>query len=61
MLKHLTQMLMEIGCDEELTSAVVDLLNTEQEYKAMIQWLNEAKNPTREELLIMAIVIADEE
>ena len=61
MMRQLIRKMIQLGFDWDLTETIASALETDNQYEAMLQWLDGAINPTREELLIMAIVIADEE
>ena len=60
-MRALVRKLVEKNVDEEMTVAVVSLLETEENYLKMIDQLSEVENPSREWLLAKSLLIPDEE
>lgn len=60
-MRALVRKLVEKNVDEEMTVAVVSLLETEENYLKMIDQLSKVENPSREWLLAKSLLIPDEE
>lgn len=53
--------LLQLKMKEDLIEAVCSIIETKEQYNKMLKVLEQMKNPTREEIMIKALLIADPE
>lgn len=60
-MRKLIRMLANHNMDETTIHSVIMFLETEKNFERMTHWLEEANNPTKNDIMLKAYLLSDEE